>query len=101
MSLELLRPLLPSASQMVGRDLVADLNLFYRARAAVGECLNDQGKAFFIENWPKNVDFMESPEGKEAITAYLNAWAAYLAPKPIAKEPQSAAVSTLGSDGTQ
>lgn len=71
MSLDIL---LPVMSKAIGRDLNVELNLFYRGRAAIGKSLNEAGQKFFIENWKKVADFMETPEGDEAIKAFMLAW---------------------------
>jgi len=85
-----LQALLPLASQAVGRDLSVELNLFYRARAAVGSALTQEGQLFFSQNWPKLVDFMETPEGKKAVASLVDAWAQSFVPKSFAKPPESA-----------
>lgn len=83
-----LQLLIPIASKAIGRDIGPDVNLFFRARAAVGTSLNPQGQQFFVENWRKLPDFMESPEGQAALATFMNSWAATLVPKPLAAEPK-------------
>lgn len=79
--------LLPVISKAVGRDLSPYLNLFYRARAAIGTSLNPTGQKFFIENWPAVVDFMETPAGQKALTQFFNAWGESLKPPSLTSEP--------------
>lgn len=84
MNLETLIPLL---SQVMGRDLSPELALFNRTKAAVGSCLNRQGQEFLTLNYKTIPDFMETVEGREATTAFLNAWVKSLLPATITQPP--------------
>lgn len=66
---------------------VPEVQLFYRARAAVGVSLNNQGQEYVMQNWPKIPDFLETPEGKAAIVAFVNAWVQSSIPKSVMAEP--------------
>lgn len=75
-----IQPLLPVLSQLAGRDVAPDVQLFYSSRAAIGKALNPQGQAFFIQNWRGIAIFLESPEGQKAIEVFMTAWAEALTP---------------------
>lgn len=75
------------ASKALNRDLSVEANLFFRARAAVGTALSREGQIFFMENWPKLVDFMESPQGQKEIAKLIDTWAQTLIPPTLAKPP--------------
>lgn len=79
--------LLKLASQIMGRDLKVDLDLFYQGRAAIGKCLDEQGQQFFIHNYRTIPAFMETPEGQKAIVTFLNAWAETLIPQAVVPNP--------------
>lgn len=79
--------LIPVISKALGRDITNDVSLFFRARAAVGDSLNEEGQKVFAEHWPKLVDFMESQEGKQAISNFLDAWVISFQPKEV-KAPE-------------
>lgn len=85
MSIDLLVPVI---SKMVGRDLTKELNLFYRARAAIGQSLNNEGQILFINNYPQIVDFMESEEGQKALTKFFESWILSLVPKTQPQIPE-------------
>lgn len=80
--------LLPVISKMIGRDLSKELNLFYRARAAVGASMDHATQVFFINNYPQIVDFMETEEGKKAIAAFIDSWVLSMIPKTVAEDPK-------------
>lgn len=82
-----LQSLIPIASKALGRDLSIEANLFFRARAAVGSALSQEGQLFFMQNWPKLVDFMESPQGQKEIAKLMDAWARSLVPPSLSKPP--------------
>lgn len=79
--------LLPIASQIVGRDLSPELEMFRRSKSAIGMSLNQQGQQFVTMSWRQLPAFLESPEGRAAVAAFVNAWAASLIPKTLAAEP--------------
>lgn len=87
MSLDLLIPIL---SSMLGRDLSREYALFKRSGLALGRTMNDDGKAFFGKNWPSIVDFMETPEGQDALKMFLELWAEWLAKKAITAQEEQA-----------
>lgn len=66
--------LLPVISQMAGRDLTPEAQLFFRARSAIGTALSPEGQAHFIENWRGIVDFMETEKGQAALKRFLGNW---------------------------
>ena len=72
---------IPVVSRVVGRDISPDVEAFFRARAAIGSALNEEGQKLFQDNWRSIPEFMESAEGKAAIVAFLSEWAKTLAPK--------------------
>lgn len=80
--------LIPVISKAFGRDLTPELNLFYRARASIGTALNEEGRKFFIQNYPQVVDFMESEEGQKAIAAFIDAWILSVVPKTSSALPE-------------
>lgn len=75
--------ILPVITKVLGRDFTPEVSMFFRARAAVGQSLNQEGQVFFQQNWPKLVDFMETDEGKVAISKFLDAWVESMIPKSI------------------
>lgn len=66
--------LVPLVSQMLGRDVTPDVELFFRARSAVGQALTAEGRAYFVENWRSLADYMESEEGQQALQFFLEGW---------------------------
>ena len=84
-----LQTLLPIASQMVGRDLSGELQLFLSTREAVGTAAGEQGRKFLLGHYKQLPEFLASEEGKKATVAFLNAWAVksypQLAPEPAPK----------------
>ena len=74
---------LPIISQLLGRDVTPDFQALMRARNAIGSTLNEQGQIYLTKNWKSLVDFMETPEGKDAIKMFLELWAESLTPKII------------------
>lgn len=89
MNLELL---IPVFSSILGRDLSKEYDLFKRSGVALNNSMNDNGRAFFRQNWPTTVDFMESPEGQDALKMFLELWAEWLAKRAItAQEVQAQA----------
>lgn len=87
MNLELL---IPVFSSILGRDLSREYDLFKRSGVALNNSMNDNGRAFFRQNWPSIVDFMESPEGQDALKMFLELWAEWLAKRAItAQEVQA------------
>lgn len=80
--------LLPILSNLVGRDLSKEANLFLRARDAIGQSLNKEGQEFFTENYPDIVRFMETPEGQKSIGQFMESWVASMVPKSIVREPE-------------
>lgn len=69
-----LAALIPLASQMTGRDITPDVQLFFRARAAVGQALSPEGQDHFIKNWRGLVDYMESEAGQKSLKRFLGNW---------------------------
>ena len=84
-----LSTLLPLVSKFIGRDITPEVELFFRARSAIGKALNPEGQQFFVQNWQKMADFMESPAGQEATVDFMNAWAVSLLPKPVETPPEA------------
>lgn len=66
--------LAPVLSKVTGRDIETDFARFFRARAAIGAALGPEDQEYFRLNWPAVIDFMETAEGKEAISAFVTAW---------------------------
>lgn len=79
--------ILPIASQMLGRDLTPELDMFRRTKHAVGMSLNQQGQQFVTLSWRQLPSFLETPEGRAAVATFVNCWASSLIPKTLAAEP--------------
>lgn len=74
MNINALLPYLPTLAQKFGIDLTKEVDLFFRARAAVATTQNQAGQEFVMENWRSLADFMESDEGQMATAAFIDAW---------------------------
>lgn len=87
-----MQQLLPIISQVVGRDVSGEVNLFVRSREALGRALNPEGQRFVLGHWRQLPDFMESQAGRDAMIAFINAWIVgtypQLAPPPQTTVPQ-------------
>lgn len=68
--------LVPIVSQAVGRDVTPDVEMFFRARAAVGSSLSPEGQRHFVANWRKLVDYMETEKGQASLRQFLGDWEA-------------------------
>lgn len=82
-----LQVLVPVISKALGKDISGEVNLFFRARAAIGASLNPTGQEFFMKNWHSIPAFMETAAGRKATADFMNAWAASLFPKSLEAEP--------------
>lgn len=71
-----IKNLLPVISQLMGRDLSAELAMFDRTKAAIGAALNQEGQIFVSQAWQGIPAFLETAEGKKAIAAFMDAWVA-------------------------
>lgn len=86
-----MRIVVPLISQIVGKDISGEIDLFFRARASVGDALNDEGQKFFIANWRSMADFMGTEEGMKATSEFVQAWADKLNPGVIVMDAQAVA----------
>lgn len=82
-----LKNFLPIINQVMGRDFSPELDLLDRGKEAVGRALNQQGQSFVLNNLRGLADFMESPAGKDAIAAFVNAWAGQVLKPPVQLPP--------------
>lgn len=87
-----LQTLLPFISSVVGRDVTAEANMLNRGYEAVGRSMSPDGQKFIVGHWRGLADFMETPAGREAIVAFVNAWIVgtypQLAPPPPTEIPK-------------
>lgn len=90
---------IPAISNLAGRDLAPDFKAFFDGRTAVSRSLNEQSNVFLRQNWRTIPAFIETPEGRAAIIAFLNEWANSLAPK-IESEPSAEQTQEEGGDIT-
>lgn len=84
-----LQQLLPIASQFLGRDLTTELNTYQRSKAAIAGALNHEGQAFLQQYWPGIPDFLETQEGRKAVTDFLDAWVVHLHDRIQASLPKA------------
>lgn len=82
--------LIPVLSSVIGRDLTVEYDLFKRSGVALNNSMNDNGRAFFRQNWPTAIDFMESPEGQDALKMFLELWAEWLTKREITNQEVAA-----------
>lgn len=73
--------LVPVISHVVGRDIQPEVDLFFRARAAIGNAQDEAGKVHFVQHWREVVGFMETEAGQEALSRFLGEWMAATAPE--------------------
>lgn len=86
-----LEQLLPIASQFLGRDLSGELAAYQRSKAAIAGALNQEGQVFLQQYWRGIPDFLETQDGRKAVTDFLDAYVVHLHDRYRASLPPSAA----------